>query len=376
MTATAPPAISPLPAAPRSVAPSAPEKSGRYLPTLDGWRALAIAGVMIAHGTAAVFGPTGSHPWAAAFRATRYGALGVDVFFGISGFLICTRLLEERARFGRVSLAGFYIRRAFRILPPYVAYLAIAAGLGLVGVLPVATREIAACVLFVRNYYLSAQSGGWYTAHFWSLAVEEHFYLLWPALLVFARRRALLVAAMLAIAVGLWRVAAFRVAPIPGVSFYERTDIRLDALMWGCWTAILVSEHRASLTRWLRPRVCALLALAFVVCVRWSPPLAMTWQALIVPLVLLGTVLHPRTFVGRMLDTAAMRWIGVLSYSLYLWQQLFLTPLDTRAPALGMLQRWPVNIVAVFAAASLSYYLVERPSMAVGRRLAARQANR
>src|SRR5438477_8743290 len=96
-----------------------------YLPTLDGWRAVAILGVMIAHGTDALFNTGGLYPSVRWYGLTRYGALGVDIFFGISGFLICTRLLQEHQKHGRINLKNFYLRRAFRILPPYLTYLTV-----------------------------------------------------------------------------------------------------------------------------------------------------------------------------------------------------------------------------------------------------------
>ena len=93
-----------------------------YLPTLDGWRAIAILAVLIAHGTDTVFSPGGLHANDRLRSFLKHG-VGVEIFFAISGFLICTRLLQERQRQGRVRLSAFYIRRAFRILPPYLLYL-------------------------------------------------------------------------------------------------------------------------------------------------------------------------------------------------------------------------------------------------------------
>src|SRR5207237_4594263 len=95
------------------------------LPTLDGWRALAILGVMICHSCDALFHADGPYANVALHALTRHGALGVDVFFGISGFLICTRLIEEHKKNGTINLKRFYVRRAFRILPPYFTYLAV-----------------------------------------------------------------------------------------------------------------------------------------------------------------------------------------------------------------------------------------------------------
>src|SRR5271157_3717849 len=100
---------------------------GGYLPTLDGWRAIAIAGVLLDHGTANFF--RGS-AW---YSFLRTGPNGVSLFFAISGFLICSRLLEEEQLLGRISLKGFYLRRACRILPAAFAYLGVLAILGVSG---------------------------------------------------------------------------------------------------------------------------------------------------------------------------------------------------------------------------------------------------
>ncbi len=116
-----------------------------YLPTLDGWRTVAILAVMICHATDSVFHAEGSHPNAFLHAVTRYGALGVDIFFGISGFLICSRLLTEHQGNGGIRLGRFYMRRFFRILPPYLTYLgglAALAAFGLVPILADSTRAI------------------------------------------------------------------------------------------------------------------------------------------------------------------------------------------------------------------------------------------
>ena len=342
-----------------------------YLPTLDGWRAIAILAVMGTHATDALLTPgTG---W---YHVTRFGAKGVDLFFGISGLLICSRLLEEFESRGGISLKGFYIRRFFRILPPYWAFLAALVLLCLVDSIPVSEPEVASSVLFVRNYLAVGAGQGWYTGHLWSLAVEEHFYLLWPFLLVlWTPARARWRVAALALAIAVWRVVEFRLqlvhGLIPGVDFYGRTDTRLDALLWGCWMALALRDTawRSRFERLLAPAGWSVALVLLIAAVVFAPPLAMLWQALLIPLVLAGTVLHPLQPASRLLETAPLRWIGRISYSLYLWQQLFLAP-AFRQGDLGWLQRVPASLAAVFACAALSYYALERPMMKLGHRLA------
>jgi peptidoglycan/LPS O-acetylase OafA/YrhL len=349
-----------------------------YLPTLDGWRAIAIFGVIICHGSDALFSPGGSSPNGFWYGLTRYGALGVDVFFGISGFLICSRLLSEERRDGRISLKKFYIRRALRILPPYFFYLTVIGALSIFGLVIVNRWDLVSCLFFFRNYLSPLALGSWYTGHFWSLSIEEHFYLLLPGLLVLCgSRRARPVVISLALAIALWRFVEFRqqwlARLLPGVGFYMRTDIRLDGLLWGCWLALMLVKEgwRDRLTRWLSPSVWLVLVATFIVCVYRQPPFAMLWQSVLLPFILVGTVLRPGNSLGRFLETAPLRWVGRISYSLYLWQQLFLA--SSAAPrASRLLQSLPFNLVAVLACAMLSYYLVERPMIGLGHRWSSR----
>lgn len=343
-----------------------------YIPTLDGWRSLAILGVMINHGVDSFQRFAGlDSPGLKA--AASFGSLGVDVFFGISGFLICSRLIEEFQRRGSISLKGFYIRRAFRILPPYFLCLAGIAVLAAMGLVHVTRWEWLGTLFFFLNYVPAGQSG-WFTGHFWSLAVEEHFYLIWPVALAWwglARaRRYILIPTLL---VALWRIAEFRLhlgeRLIPGLGFFTRTDIRFDALLWGCWAALLFAEIRDRVGPWLRGGVWIGLALAFALCAVFLPPMALLWQSAIIPLLLLGTILHPQEWAGRILEAAPLQWIGKLSYSLYLWQQIFLVD-AAQSRSLSILQDWPVNVLATVACAAASFYLVEKPAIRVGHRLA------
>jgi peptidoglycan/LPS O-acetylase OafA/YrhL len=117
-----------------------------YLATLDGWRAIAIAGVLLDHAT------TGILRHSTLYSFFRTGPNGVSVFFAVSGFLICSRLLEEERLLGSFGLKGFYVRRVCRILPAAFAYLAVIGVLGMLGIIAVTPFEWLSCVLFFRNY--------------------------------------------------------------------------------------------------------------------------------------------------------------------------------------------------------------------------------
>jgi peptidoglycan/LPS O-acetylase OafA/YrhL len=247
---------------------SAP-KTG-YLPTLDGWRAVAILAVLLDH--AVEYSSLRQYPKLVSFAHT--GPNGVSLFFAISGFLICSRLLEEDRAFGQISLRGFYIRRACRILPPALFYLIVIGILSVLGLIVVSPGEWWSSVLFFRNYLPESWiSRGWgaYTVHYWSLAVEEHFYLLWPAALVLlGKARARWFALALSIAVAGWRILDFHKhwldRLIPGLLFGSRTDVRLDALLLGCVAALILDSDsvRAAFFRRLKPWLWWLCAGSYV----------------------------------------------------------------------------------------------------------------
>jgi peptidoglycan/LPS O-acetylase OafA/YrhL len=301
------------------------------------------------------------------------------VFFGLSGLLICGRLLAENRNTGGISLRDFYIRRVFRIIPPASVYIFCIVLFTSIGLAAVPRVELFGSLFFLRNYLMSTQPWGWVTAHFWSLAVEEHFYLLWPgALVCLGSRRARRWIIPVAIAIALWRLGLERYwyKPFVPSNFYYRSDIRLDAPLWGCWMALLLESKvwRSRLERWTESS-CALplVGLSIFVLVVF-PTIFSTLITALIPGMLVCTLLHPTNAVGRLLELAPIRWVGRVSYSIYIWQQFFLLPPTLHALApLGIFQRLPLNLLATLVVASASYYFIERPLIKLGRQVANRK---
>ncbi len=344
-----------------------------YIPTLDGWRALSVIAVILYHGRFGFF-KNGS----ILTRLSAHGERGVDVFFAISGFLICGLLLKEYERYGGISLRRFYIRRCFRILPPYYAALAGILAAAAFCALPVNYSDVLSCLLFYRNYKplgMNAQ-GGFYTAHFWSLAVEEHFYLIWPMLLILVKpKRAGKVAILMAMAVFGWRVLETHFHLLAGIlpqaNIMSRSDTRMDALLWGCLAAIYFPTIRRYVEGirfsqlWIPVLLMLALAQKFV-----SPALSL-FYAVLLPALVLSTVLQPASVLGRFLEWRPVRWIGTLSYSIYLWQMLFLPSVASEmAPGFfRYLQRPPWNLLSILVCSCLSRYVLEIPMTRLGHRL-------
>jgi peptidoglycan/LPS O-acetylase OafA/YrhL len=349
-----------------------------YLPTLDGWRAIAILSVIFCHDAlhAHALGGLISTRW-----LYEYGDLGVDVFFAISGLLICSRLLDEERIYGKIHLKDFYVRRGFRILPPAFLYLGVISILAVFSVIPITRAELpgelAECLLICRNidpFTIAHAAGGWYTGHFWSLSLEEQFYLLLPAFLVLiAGRFRAHALGVLAVAVAVHR--ALVLAACPGGWWLKfHPDIRIDALLVPAMIAVLASspQNRLAFQRYLRFWPLGIVLFLCLVPFGHGTVWGLTVFIWLLPAIVLGSVLNPANIFGRLLEWSVLRYIGRISYGLYLWQQLFFTDHGFwhDSHPLGQFQSWPLRLVLTFVLAALSYHLLERPLMRLGYKLA------
>lgn len=298
------------------------------------------------------------------------GSVGVHIFFVISGFLITTLLTEELAGTGAISLSLFYARRSLRIFPPFYYFLAaIVAGVWL-GFFNVPERSFLFAATFTLNYI---NNGVWVTGHLWSLAVEEQFYLVWPATLKLAgRRRALWIAAALAVAGPPFCLAVGLIDPGLGGHLVKSFPFVADAIAAGCVLAGLLP--------WLRQRKQILgwfthpwgdLAIPLAVLlepvsghIRLHLGLTESAQSLCICYAIVRYAEFPNGVVARLLNLPVIAFIGTLSYSLYLWQQIFVNPNGAR-----LLQTFPLNLVASFACACISFYAIERPVAGLRKRL-------
>jgi len=340
---------------------SPPSPTG-YIPTLDGWRAVAVLLVIGAH-SSRMLKETGNALAARIAAFFEHAGYGVDIFFAISGFLICSLLLREKEH-GEIALTNFYVRRFFRIVPAIVPYLLVIGALQFAGRLPGADGEMLGVMFFYRNYI----EGSWYTGHFWSLGVEEHFYLLVPVALALCERRTALRLALLMAALCVL-IRCIEARYMTGkVEFH--TESRFDALMYGCVLAIVMSYQHGR--EFIQRRVTAtnlfaLISVAVALCfLVHAMPFRRAVIAMLIPLVLGFTVVNSSGLLGKALEMPWLRWVGRLSYSLYIWQMLFLVPI-VDIPVLQ--SSIPVSLATAFGCAILSYYLVEQPAIALGRRL-------
>ncbi len=354
----------------------------RNIPSLDGLRAISILLVLIGH-SSEVFSRSTAIPE----RSFLYLAhTGVMVFFVISGFLITDLLLQELHATGDISLRRFYLRRAFRIFPPFYVYLGIIFLLTLAGVFHTQLRAFIFAGIYTSNYYLGPGGGFVGLQHIWSLSVEEQFYLLWPAaLLLLGKRRSIYLAIFLILISPFSRLVTYQIlAPENRAMVNRMFHSSVDTIMFGCLLALLWRSDRFNrlvrpwINSWMGSWVMAGSVLFLLVL---DPALdyrfhgtynllaGMTLEGIAICLVLLHVVRRPGTISGRLLNLAPMRHIGIVSYSLYLWQNIII----------GEAGRYfPLDLIAVLGCAEMSYWIVERPSLRlrdrVGKWLKSRKA--
>jgi peptidoglycan/LPS O-acetylase OafA/YrhL len=360
-----------------------------YIPTLDGWRAIAILLVMAAHGSDSFIrcflsGDINLQTWS---HREAVGLFGVKIFFALSGLLITTKLLDEESRKGNISLYSFYVRRAFRILPASLLFLLVIGLLSCANIIPVSINRWRDTLFFFANY--SSSQSSWYLGHFWSLAVEEHFYFIWPLtfFLLKNNRHRVVVVILAAFFVAIWRMTDFKFGisgSTPAV-FWGRTDIQADGILWGVAAALIsrskyrkISSLQGCLTK---PFVLYALGaiLAAIAASEWLMPLnwklnffLLTAKAVLIPILLLTTVTQSKSWVGHLLENSVLRWIGRLSYSIYIWQQLFLVWRPSLSQGMSPWQNFPLNLVGVVLISCASYYFIEQPFVKMGHRISSK----
>jgi peptidoglycan/LPS O-acetylase OafA/YrhL len=331
--------------------------SSSRIPSLDGIRAISIAFVIVSHyGRYVGWGdPLG------------LGSLGVRIFFVISGYLITVLLLKELEQDGRINLPRFYFRRTMRIFPAFYFDLACMLLISALGGAGLSFRQALPAITYTSNYFVPTLQAT--IKHTWSLATEEQFYLVWPvALALFGRRRGLL--ALLSLLL---------VAPLCShfltLKFHRDMPAFFnDPIGVGCLFAITRGyfHRKAAYCRWVHFRVGMLLPLVILGCGLpvlhgggLTDRLSSLALNLSIALWLDWAMVNAGSITGRLLNLPVVVYVGVLSYSLYLWQQPFIGV----EGALNLRGHWmllmnPIaRIAAIATCTAISYYLVERPML-------------
>lgn len=327
---------------------------------LDGLRGLSILLVMAGHSLGSGRLPEWLGIWAAWLPGAQ---TGVRIFFVISGFIITHLLLREEQRFGRIRLGKFWIRRVFRLFPALVVYVA---GVGLFvrweGIPDFGWKEFVAALTFTTGIW---EGGTWLLGHTWSLAVEQQFYLVWPVVLVLCSGVGRVWFCALLGALGPVARSACYWGLTPG-EVPPWFPCEMDCLMWGCGCALLMPRGASKILPTGERKAAGLVLAAallvwlpgLMVCrpstAMFSVPLGGTCQgAGAAVLIMIG--ISGRGTLGAILSWSPLRAVGIVSYSLYLWQQPFLQGYHS-----SIALPFPLDWALAFAFATTSYWWVER----------------
>jgi peptidoglycan/LPS O-acetylase OafA/YrhL len=344
------------------------------VPCLDGLRGVAILAVLLCHmvqthGFAA--------PWGLG-RLGHYGSLGVDLFFTVSGFIITLLLMRELARTRTLDLRQFYLRRMLRLMPASVVFSLAIFGLTRLHLAHLESRDWIGVLTYTVNFL---HQPAWEIGHLWSLAIEEHFYLLWPPILLLlgARRARWVTLAYLAAApvlrVLIW--GHWRCEPSVTQMVDSWTFTRADCIAAGALLALCAADRSfCRRFRFSARQALALgvLSVALLLASRtigqevalYQFALGYTITAACMATLVWLCVNHAGGFVGRLLHARWMVAVGTASYSIYLWQQIFLNPRNA-----GWACQWPLNLVLALGAGFLSCLFIEAPFLRLKVRCAA-----
>jgi len=342
-----------------------------YRPELDGLRALSVLAVIAYHANLS---------WIPG------GFLGVEVFFVVSGYLITTLMIEERAKTGSVSLHSFWLRRARRLLPAlFVMLTALAIAVATFATLyaPDFRRDVLPSLLYVSNWWQIYFVETPYFAptdlpvlrHLWSLAVEEQWYLLWPLAFIALRRTSARTSAIVVTAISVAVMIGTAIAWLPDSEqrtnfLYLSTPTRASGLLLGAALAFVwrpwASSHSRSRLRNALADIAAVTGIAVIAIAMATQhvedrPLYMGWLAAttVASVVIIAVIVRPSgSAVGWLMRIPVLAAVGRRSYGLYLWHW----PIFVIAEARGSATRLAIALALTVVLNELTYVLVEMPA--------------
>lgn len=342
-----------------------PFKADRnYIPTLDGLRAISVLFVVLRH-----------------FDITRLVSanLGVTIFFFISGFIITRLMLHEHETTGEIKVFAFYLRRFFRLIPELFLMLVVVVAFALILSVQIDWGQVFAGFFYYMNYYtvFLRHNGLDYTLpinHLWSLAVEEHYYLIFPLfVLLFIKRLHIMLRVIIGLlaTILLWRLFNIHVLEFTPKYNYFATESRIGTILWGCLLSVLA--HRSPknlLMQILKSPWVGLIAGAILMGTMFIPgeENRHSWRYSLQGLCLLLSV-GPLLFspglgwARGLLSLKPMTFLGKISYSLYLWHlpvYFFLPKVITLSKPLSLVLALSLSLLI----ATASYYLFAKPLMA------------
>ncbi|KQM63938.1 hypothetical protein ASE74_12270 [Pedobacter sp. Leaf216] len=343
-----------------------------YLPSLDGWRAVAILMVILGHAKLSIQENSIGYKFLETFI---YPDLGVRIFFILSGFLITSLLLKELISTGKIILIHFLAKRALRIFPVLYLYTITVFMVSSHYQLNITNVQFLGMLFYYTNFIMFNLP--WLCGHTWSLSVEEQFYVLWPIMIYFLKNRiwwcTLLIIVLTQFLRILWYKAGFYIETL-GPFFNGADAIFLGSLLSIlCFRGVFNSFEKYWLKGYLY--LAAIILIFFIYyCTHRGMfgklllPLGHIVSDTAIAYLLLATIINTKGLTFKILNNPLMVKLGIISYSLYIWQQLFIIPINFYPNVLPR-AAFPFNILISIIAALLSYYGFERYFLNLKKRL-------
>jgi len=344
----------------------------KHIPSLDGWRAVAIMMVILGHLMLTLQKGTLLH---SILRLTVFGSLGVKIFFVLSGFLITTLLIKEKIKFSEVNIKNFFIRRSLRIVPVLYLYIVVIYLINLVLHLNLQIIHFLGPIFYVSNFLIPTNA--WITGHTWSLAVEEQFYLMWPFLFNFLRST-LLTCLSIILLIPLVKITQYYIptsenyilAPffIPASSIF--TGALLSLLSFNSYFVKTLQNKNLYTSFFF---IFSIVLIYFILHItskgilgRITLPFGNILTDFCIGYLILFSIIRKKHLIFKILNQKIIVRIGVISYSLYIWQQLFIIPTGNY-PILEKYIYLPLNLILTFAFGFSSYHFFEKPFLKLKR---------
>lgn len=348
----------------------------KRIPSLDGLRGLAITLVLLGHGLGSLEMPH-LNPYAKAVMAIAgNGSLGVGIFFALSGFLIYSLSRRELEETGKFSWRQFYVRRMYRIFPAFYFFLIVVSILYLGGWLAISWQMLLSAATFSLNYrHLWDHSIGTdysVIGHYWTLALEEQFYLTWPLLMLLLARKRLLPLLVFIIAIAPFvRVACYFFTPGSQGQIGMMFHTSFDGIAAGVLLGELLGMEKSR--RWLltaaSSRTLVLCTTSFLFFVSplldqrfgglYELPIGKSADIVAISILIVASLSFSNGILFRVFNWRPLVYVGVLSYSLYVWNNIFLL---WRGHWFNV---FPYNFACVVIMGILSHYLVEKPFLKI-----------
>lgn len=334
---------------------------------LDGLRAVAVSMVVLGHCNSVLLAE--GHSLWLPFRIMGDGFTGVLIFFVLSGFLITRILLAEIRQTGTLSLTRFYWHRAVRILPASYTYIIVTCIIAAFGIAQISVSQVVTATLHMWNYksvlgVTGPPQGEQTLGHFWSLALEEQFYWVWPILILLISRHRFRFLMVVILAMPIVRVVSYVLFPDLRDHLSSMFHTAIDPIAMGALLACF--EDRAAIwaSRVSNRMIAAIVVLLFVVAPlmrillrgMWTITYGATIESAAAAALIAVLAYRPDNWTAKITRLRPFQYIGMISFSLYLWQQMFCikgAPFESS---------FYISVPAAIVAASISFYAIERPT--------------